>query len=52
MNERIDEGFLRWFGHMERMENERTAKRVYVEECAGSHSVGRPRKRWGAYYKD
>ena len=22
------------------------AKRVYVGECAGSRSVGRPRKRW------
>ena len=28
------------------MKNGRIAKRVYVEECAGSHSVGRPRKRW------
>ena len=28
------------------MENDRTAKRVYVRECPGSHSVGRPRKRW------
>ena len=25
---------------------DRIAKRVYVEECAGSRSVGRPRKRW------
>ena len=31
---------------MERMERDRIAKRVYVEECAGSRSVGRPRKRW------
>ena len=28
------------------MEKERIAKRVYVRECAGSRSVGRPRKRW------
>ena len=28
------------------MENDRIAKRVYVGECAGSRSVGRPRKRW------
>ena len=40
------EGILRWFGHVERMENDRIAKRVYVGECAGSRSVGRPRKRW------
>ena len=30
---------------MERMERDRIAKRVYVGECAGSRSVGRPRKR-------
>ena len=28
------------------MENDRIAKRLYVGECAGSRSVGRPRKRW------
>ena len=28
------------------MENDRMAKRVYVGECAGNHSLGRPRKRW------
>ena len=43
VNEKIDG---RWFGHMERMENDRIAKRVYVGECAGSRSVGRPRKWW------
>ena len=31
---------------MERMENNRIAKRVYVEEIAGSRSVGRPQKGW------
>ena len=30
---------------MKRMENERIAKRVYIGVCAGSSSVGRPRKR-------
>ena len=43
---RIDEGFLRQFGHVGRMENERIGKRVYVGECAGSRSVGRPLNRW------
>ena len=28
------------------MERDRIAKRVHVGECAGSHSVCRPRKRW------
>ena len=42
---RIEEGVLAWFGHVDRMENGNTAKRIYVGECAGSRSVGRPRKR-------
>ena len=28
------------------LERDRIAKRVYVRECAGSCSVGRPQKRW------
>ena len=39
VDERIDEGVLRWFGHVERMQNNRIAKRVYVGESAGSRSV-------------
>ena len=31
---------------MERMENNRIAKGVYVGDCAGSCSVGRQWKRW------
>ena len=46
VDERIDEGVLRCFGHVEGMENDRFALRVYIGECAGSCSVGRPRKRW------
>ena len=30
VDERIDEGVLRWFGHVERMENNRIAKRIFV----------------------
>ena len=46
IDERIDEGVLRWFGHVERMKNDRLAKRVYVEEWADSLSLGTPWKRW------
>ena len=46
VDERIAEGVPRWFGHVESMENDRITKRVYVGECAGSCSVGRPQKRW------
>ena len=45
LNERIDEGMLQWFGHVERLERDRIAKRVYVWKCAGSCSLGRPWKR-------
>ena len=46
LDERIDEDVLRWFSHVERMEKDRIAKRVYLGECAGSRSAGGPRKRW------
>jgi hypothetical protein len=46
MNERINESLLRWFGHMERMDESRLVKRMYSSECEGSKPVGRPKKRW------
>ena len=52
VDERINEGVLRWFGHVERMEKDRIAKTVYIGDCAGSRSVGRPRKRWTDTVKD
>ena len=30
VDEKIDEDVLRWFGHVERIENDRIAKKVYV----------------------
>ena len=46
MKKGLDEGILRWFGYVERMESDRIAKTDYVGECAGSRSVGSPRVRW------
>ena len=43
LDERIEEGVLQWFSHVER---DKITKRVYVGGCDGSHSVGRPQKRW------
>ena len=52
LDEKIDEGVLRWFGHIERMENDRIAKRVCVGECASIRSVDRLWKRWVNTMKD
>ena len=46
VDKKIDEVVIRWFGHVEKMSNDKIAKRVYVGERSGSRSVGRPRKRW------
>ena len=45
-DEKNDEGMLWWFGHVEKMENDRIPKRIYVEECAGNHSLGGLQKKW------
>ena len=52
LDERIDEGVLRWFGLVKRMEDDMIAKKVHVGECACSRSVGRPWKRWIDTVKD
>ena len=44
LGQRIDQGVLRWFGHVERMGNERMAKRVYEFDVRGTRRRGRPRK--------
>ena len=41
VDKKINEGVFRWFGYVERMKNDRIAKRVYVRECTGSCIVGR-----------
>ena len=52
VDEKIDQVVLWCFSHVERMENDRIAKRVYVGECAGSHSMGRPQKKCIETMKD
>ena len=46
VSQRMDQGVLKWFGHVERMGNERLVKRVYDSEVRGVRRKGRPRKRW------
>ena len=36
VNERIDEGLLRWFGYVEKMKNDIIAKMFYVWSDEGS----------------
>ena len=46
VSERMDQSTLRWFGHVERMEDDRLAKKVYILEMQGPRCRGRPHKRW------
>ena len=42
----MDQGVLRWFGHVERMGEERLVKRVYESDVRGVRPRGRPRACW------
>ncbi|TOF78419.1 hypothetical protein CGJ15_26585, partial [Vibrio parahaemolyticus] len=44
--QRAEEGLLRWFGHVERMERNRMTSRVYQSVVEGRRGRGRPRKGW------
>merc|ERR1712001_286505 len=46
LSKREDRKVLKWFGRVERMENERMTKRVYVSEVEGNRGGGRPPFRW------
>ena len=43
---RVDQRVLRWFGHMERMDESRLARRVLMAEVSGWRVRGRPRLGW------
>jgi hypothetical protein len=43
---KAERGILRWFGHVERMEEDRMAKKVYNAEVPGQRPRGRPHMRW------
>ena len=44
VSQRMDQGVLKWFGHVERMENERLVKRVYDSEVRGVRRRGGQKK--------
>ena len=43
---RADQRVLRWFGHVERMDEYRMARRVLMAEICGRRVGGRPRLGW------
>ena len=43
---RVDMNVLRWFGHVERMEDERMLKKVMNARLNGVGARGRPRLGW------
>lgn len=46
LSSRVDQRVLRWFGHMERMSEERLVKKVMNSEVIGRRARGRPKFRW------
>ena len=46
MASRVDQKVLRWFGHVERMDENRLATRVLTAEVSGGRVRGRPRLGW------
>ena len=43
---RADQRVLRWFGHVERTDESRVARRVLMAEVSGGRARGRPRFGW------
>ena len=43
---RVDPRVLRWFGHVERMDENLMARRVLMAEVSGVRVRGRPRLGW------
>ena len=43
---RADQRVLRWFGHVERMDEHRMASRVLMAKVSGGRKRGRPRLGW------
>ena len=43
---RADQRILRWFGHVERTDDYRMARRVLMAELSGGRVRGRPRLGW------
>ncbi len=44
--EEVKQQTLKWFGHMERMEESKMTRRVYASEIEGGNVRGRPPVKW------
>ena len=44
--ERIEKNRLRWYGHVQRMKDERIPRLALMAKSGGKRPRGRPRKRW------
>lgn len=42
--ERVDQGVLKWFGHIERIGAERMVKKMYVSKAEGGRETENPNK--------
>ena len=49
---RLERSQLRWYGHVTRMSQERTAKKLLCSTLIGRRPRGRPRTRWRDYVED
>ena len=49
---RLERSQLRWYGHVTRMSQERTAKKLLCSTPIGRRPRGRPRTRWRDYVED
>ncbi len=52
MVEWVKRSTLRWFGHIERMENEEFVKKVHLSSVVGPNRRGRPLGRWDDRVKE
>ncbi|PSN43615.1 hypothetical protein C0J52_16375 [Blattella germanica] len=43
---KIKQERIRWAGHVQRMSDTRTAKKIFIGKLEGRRRRGRPRKRW------
>ena len=46
LEERADRSVLRWYGHRERMGEERLVKKIHEANVEGIRARGRPRRKW------